>query len=150
MSEYNNRYVEVDDCLLLKEEVVSLYKSNDVNASNGRNYLIKCLLKNGKEKWWSWTNEKERDKSYDGAVNKLCFVNLKSENKIEQKGNYKMLDQLKDYFKKHQEIFMTVFFVLLEDHFFFNGALRERVKKLVEGLLTKVENSLTSKENGNG
>lgn len=50
-----------------------------------------------------------------------------------------MLEQVKKYYEKHQDVIFTIGAVLLMDYFLFNGALRTRVKELVEKMLRSVE-----------
>ena len=57
-----------------------------------------------------------------------------------------VMKSLKEYFEKHKEVIFTVGIVVLIDHFFLNGAFRERLKGLVEKLLTRTEAKLLTKE----
>lgn len=53
-----------------------------------------------------------------------------------------MFGYTKEYFEKHKETVMTVSVVLLIDHFFLHGALRERIRSLLEGILKSAEQRL--------
>jgi hypothetical protein len=57
-----------------------------------------------------------------------------------------MLENVKGYIEKHKDIIFTLGLVILVDHFLFKGALRKRIKKTVEGVLSKAENMITHKE----
>jgi len=48
-----------------------------------------------------------------------------------------MKEQITDYFNKHRDFLFTVFAVILIDHFFLGGALRERIKSLADKLLDR-------------
>lgn len=53
-----------------------------------------------------------------------------------------MLDSLKGYYKKHEEIIFTIGFVLILDYLLFGGALRIKIKSLVEKMLATAEDKL--------
>lgn len=63
---------------------------------------------------------------------------------IKQKTKEKksMFGYTKEYFEKHKETVMTISVVLLIDHFFLHGALRERIRSLLEGVLSSMETRL--------
>lgn len=56
-----------------------------------------------------------------------------------------MLESVKEYLKEHKSIIMTIAVVLLVDHLVFQGAFREKVKSLVDGLLNKAQKQLDDK-----
>lgn len=56
-----------------------------------------------------------------------------------------MVDSIKEYVKEHKSIIMTIAVVLIVDHLVFNGAFREKVKSLVDGLLNKATKQLEDK-----
>jgi uncharacterized protein (DUF2164 family) len=49
-----------------------------------------------------------------------------------------MLSRLKDYLRKHEDIFFTLAIAMLVDHFFFNGAFRQKIEAIVEKMLDSV------------
>lgn len=55
-----------------------------------------------------------------------------------------MTQVFKEYFSKHKDIFMTLAVVLLADHFVFKGAFRDKVKTLLENLLSGAEKKITA------
>jgi len=57
-----------------------------------------------------------------------------------------MLENVKGYIEKHKDVIFTLGLVILVDHFLFKGALRERIKKTVEGVLSKAENLIDQKK----
>lgn len=50
-----------------------------------------------------------------------------------------MLQDIRSYVKENRQVLYTVAFIVALDHFVFNGAFRERLKGLVDGMLKKVE-----------
>lgn len=56
-----------------------------------------------------------------------------------KKKETKMLGKVKEYIEEHKNIIFTLGLVILVDHFLFKGALRERIKTSIEGVLKKVE-----------
>lgn len=74
-----------------------------------------------------------RDKDYEAIYELINGISKPPE------GGSQMLANIKDYFKKHQEIFITLGIIILIDHFLFNGAFREKIKDTVEKLLKGVE-----------
>jgi len=58
------------------------------------------------------------------------------------KGGSKM-ETLKNYFKKNSETFITLGIIILVDEYIFGGALREKVKSLLEKLLGQTTKKLT-------
>jgi len=50
-----------------------------------------------------------------------------------------VIAQMREYIKEYRNVIFTVAFVALADHFLFKGALRDRLKDLVENLLKKAE-----------
>lgn len=51
---------------------------------------------------------------------------------------------LKDYFRKHQDVLITLAVVMLADHFVFGGAFREKIKAVVERLISGAEKKVAS------
>lgn len=61
----------------------------------------------------------------------------------EEKG---MFQNVKDYIGKHRDMLFTLGLIVIVDHFLFNGALRERIKGSIEGMLKKVEDKFHKDE----
>ena len=68
---------------------------------------------------------------------------LKPKIKKEEKG---MFQNVKDYIGKHRDMLFTLGLIVIVDHFLFNGALRERIKGSIEGMLKKVEDKFHKDE----
>ncbi len=56
-----------------------------------------------------------------------------------KKEEKKMLGKIKEYVDEHKNIIFTLGLIILVDHFLFKGALKERIKTSIEGVLKKVE-----------
>lgn len=83
---------------------------------------------------YQWRNATpDRDKRIVQRQNELKYL-LTKENRI--------MKTLKDYFKKHQEIFLTLGVLLLIDYVVFNGALSGKLKDLVEKLIGNVSKKI--------
>ncbi len=54
------------------------------------------------------------------------------------------MDSVKDYFKKNQDAFITIAIIVLLDNFLFEGKFRERIKSMIENVLTKTEKKLVT------
>lgn len=52
---------------------------------------------------------------------------------------------IRGYISSNKEVLYTVALVLLIDQYVFEGAFRERLKSLIDGLLKKAESSITPK-----
>ena len=56
------------------------------------------------------------------------------------------METLKEYFKKHSETFITLGIVILFDEYLFGGALREKIKGLLDRILSRTEKKLIEEE----
>lgn len=74
--------------------------------------------------------EFSRDSS--GSIVQLPILNPK-------KGKTNMI---RDYLNRHKDILFTLVMALLIDHFVLGGALRQRIQKVVEAALERVEKTL--------
>lgn len=54
-------------------------------------------------------------------------------------GGWRVLQEVKNYMADNRDLVFTICLVAIADQFLFEGALRERIKKLIEGILTKTE-----------
>jgi hypothetical protein len=97
--------------------------------------------------WESEEEKKKKQAAYESALKELS-AQLKvagqamavETKKVEEKN---MFGYAKTYLEKHKDTVMTVSFVLLVDHFFLGGALRERIKSLLEGVLDTAQKKLS-------
>jgi hypothetical protein len=78
------------------------------------------------------------------AVNK-SMEKVSKQTVTPNKGGRTMFDEVKGYFRKNADTVMTVGLVVLVDHFLFDGALRERIKKMLSNILGKAEEKLSEK-----
>lgn len=91
---------------------------------------LKAILNSGKETVFWFKSVGQRD-------NAMTYLHSQK-----KKGRHMftgITEDLKTYLKENRDLVFTVLLVLLVDQFAFEGAFRERVKKLIEGLLSKVE-----------
>lgn len=65
--------------------------------------------------------------------------------KEEKSAMFSIYKDLKEFVREHRGIIFTVVFIALLDKYLFEGALRERLKGIVNGLLGKAER-LTNKD----
>lgn len=56
----------------------------------------------------------------------------------------KFMDAIKTYISKYNTVIFTIIFVALADHFLFKGALREKIRALVTGLLDKASDQVNT------
>ena len=59
---------------------------------------------------------------------------------------FSIYGQLKEFVKGHRDILFTIVGILILDKYVLNGALRERVQKLVETLLERAESLVSPKK----
>lgn len=51
----------------------------------------------------------------------------------------RIMNSFRAYLDKHRDLIFTVALVFIVDHYFLGGAMKERIKKLLEGFLNKAE-----------
>lgn len=61
-------------------------------------------------------------------------------------GRRSFMDTFKSYFKKHEEAYMTIFIVILIDHFIFAGVFRQKIQDLVDSLIAKTSRNLLEED----
>ncbi len=59
-----------------------------------------------------------------------------------KKGN-KVMDSIKEYFRKHEETIITIILIIMVDQFIFKGAFSEKLKAIVDGLINKVSKKVS-------
>lgn len=59
-----------------------------------------------------------------------------------KKKESKKMGFVRDYFKKHQELFMGLAVAIILDRYLLGGAFQERLKRIINGLLDKTEKTL--------
>ncbi|MFA5583746.1 MAG: hypothetical protein WDA09_05990 [Bacteriovoracaceae bacterium] len=53
-----------------------------------------------------------------------------------------MTGEIKEYFKKHQDTFVTLAIVILIDQFLFEGRFRDKIKNIMEKLINRIDKQL--------
>ena len=76
----------------------------------------------------------------------IVFKNLqKALHKNKKKGN-SMITTIKDYFKKHEETFITLAILLLVDEYLFEGKFRDKIKEIMDSIITKTKRDVLKDE----
>lgn len=118
--------------------VVLVRQSWTPTASGAKRYTIYTKAADGVETTIVYSSENDRDADFE--VLKAAFLSQPASNKV---GATHMISEvttdLKGYIKANKDLIYTVLFVLIADHFFFNGAFRERVRSLVDRFLRRAE-----------
>lgn len=65
---------------------------------------------------------------------------VSTEKSINKPKEGKVIESVKGYINKHRDFLMTLVLVLVVDHIVFKGALREKIKTVVDGALQKANN----------
>jgi len=91
-----------------------------------------------------FASTEDRDKSFSVLSDMIIEMQEKSEQVLhpikEHRNMLKgLFEDLRIYLKENRDMVYTIGLVLLVDHFVFEGAFRDRLKRLVEGFLTKAE-----------
>lgn len=89
----------------------------------------------------NFNNENERDRYYDKTISDWEDY-LNSQNTGNKQKGKNMLETLKKYYKDHEDVLFPLMVVVVLDHFFNNGGLRERIMALAERLLSGIQNKL--------
>lgn len=93
-----------------------------------------CHKKNYDKELIFYETEKQRDEAYE---------RLKGYMKDYKEGG--KMKSLRDWFDKHSDAIITIAVIVIVDHFLFSGSLRERLKGMMTGLLSKCEKQLENK-----
>ena len=64
----------------------------------------------------------------------------------ESKEMFSIYGQVKEFIRSHRDVLFTILAVVLLDKYLLNGALRDRVQKLVEAILARAESLITPKQ----
>lgn len=89
--------------------------------------------------FWSFPSEKERDRVFSEIEKNLMT-----------KRRNTMFAEIKEYLKRHKDIFLTLAILFLADHFVLNGAIKERLARLVERILGHTEKKINALTDGMG
>ena len=85
-----------------------------------------------------------QDKEYSNKVlgdGPNCFIT-----KQNNKEKLTMMETVKKYYKEHEDVLFPLLVVIVLDHFFNNGGLRERIVAMAQGLLDSVQSKLENKQ----
>lgn len=84
---------------------------------------------------------------YDTFMAQRAAASAEAKDKVTIKVNKpegKLMDAFKSYLSKNSGVIFTVAFVVLIDHFVFNGTFRDKIKSLVDGFLNKAAKQVES------
>jgi hypothetical protein len=110
------------------------------NSDNGVWYDFKVVhnallyRKLGDGEYCSWTNNTNDVKAHSEIV-RLYYLH-KSKEKSKMSGELKK--QFQSFIEQHGNTLFFIALVILLDHYLFEGALRDRLKKTTEGLLDQL------------
>lgn len=121
-------------------------------------WAVICNYKLGQEDFIVLDNEERRDKVYtelNALLMKKSHIHQIKEpfplqtpdnaaiyEKSITKGGFNM-NNLKNYFEKHQDSLITLAIIIIVDHFIFDGTFRTKIKTSIDGLLDKNVKLLT-------
>jgi hypothetical protein len=121
-----------NETIIELDKITSIWKRRE-----GQHYQIELLGLNSNDisKSISYTtDEKLRDKEFKQL--KAALI------KNKRKGKPSMLNSIKKYYKDHEDVLFPLLIVIVLDHFFNNGGLRERIVSLAQGLLDGIQEKL--------
>jgi hypothetical protein len=55
--------------------------------------------------------------------------------------------EVRGYFREHRDVILTLLFVILVDHFVFDGSFREKLKGLLDSMIAKVSKKVEEVKN---
>ena len=122
--------ISLDDLTVDASKITRIYKKES-EYDNVTTYFIIYFI-DGHEYSRSTSNRNIRDNDYNLLVNAM-----------KQGENKNMLQEIKstvsDFIKENKTLITWIAVLFLADHFFFGGKFRERLHRLIEGLISKVE-----------
>lgn len=73
------------------------------------------------------------------ARQKPQYAPVKGDFDVKPEGNKNMI---RDYLNRHKDVVFTLVMAILVDHFVLGGALRHRIKRVIEAALDRIEKAL--------
>lgn len=64
---------------------------------------------------------------------------------IKTKGGVSMLDSIKNYLKKNEEVIITLVIIILIDQIIFKGAFKNKLTSIIDSMINKVTNVIEAK-----
>ncbi len=104
--------------------------------------LLKQKIADRRDEIQCEIDDYEGELDLEGFRNRVSFSRFsitdpnKTNSELTTTGATKM-ESIKQYIDKHRDIFLTIGIVLLLDHFVFQGAFTDKLKKIVDGFLDK-------------
>ena len=116
------------------DEITQVFREK--NCAYDQPWFLVVTLSNKERITWKYKTQKERDENFDRVIAALHKTNTNTRRN--------KMDSVKDYFKKNQDAFITIAIIVLLDNFLFEGKFRERIKSMIENVLTKTEKKLVT------
>jgi hypothetical protein len=130
------KFCIVDDNIFNLDNASNIWKQKKREDNGEYKHRIAFSYPNHRENGYTnWTSEVKRDEEF-AQIEKIL--------KQQKKGG--TMNSLKEYFKKNQDVFLTLAIIILLDNFLFNGQFRMKITSMIEGLITKTEKKLNGGE----
>lgn len=106
--------------------------------------------------WYIWKKETSFDNSFliryknqKGNTDEIYYDNkdtrdkdfIKIEKLLTKQGG-SWMEGIKNYFKKHEEMFITIAMLLILDEYIFDGKFRDKIKDLMDSFINKTKRNL--------
>jgi len=125
--------LDLESGILNTDHIVSLWTKN--KDTEDVKYDLCYSLASGNVRNRSFDTKRERDKEYETIQQAIRTQPNVS-------GRRNIMESIKSYFKQHQETYITLAIVILIDQFIFEGKFREKIKSLLDRMISKVEGDL--------
>ena len=125
--------LDLESGILNTDHIVSLWPKN--KDTEDVKYQFCYSLASGNVRNRSFDTKRERDKEYETIQQAIRTQPNVS-------GRRNIMESIKSYFKQHQETYITLAIVILIDQFIFEGKFREKIKSLLDRMISKVEGDL--------
>lgn len=117
----------------------SLIANKDYSSSGGYNYKITV---DGYGALY-FKDVLDRDLAFEKYFINNSPTTISTENNKTNKMNT-ITEDIKSFIKEHKNVIYYIVIILLVDHFFLNGKLREKTQALIEKLLGNVEKKINA------
>jgi hypothetical protein len=94
-----------------------------------------------KSRFVYYEDQQERNEDYN-KIKKLIFLNKKETKGIKTN----MLDSVKNFYKKHEDILFPLLVLVALDYFFNDGRFQKKIALAIEGIVDRVINKVTPKK----
>jgi len=116
-----------------------IFRAYIAHAPDGKKHQFNYYSKRGEEFAYSGTDLPAMETDLE---NIMALVNDKTTTNIIPKGGKPVIQQIKSYFQKNQDVIISLAIIILIDQFLFDGQFREKIKSMMESWITKTEKKL--------